>query len=496
MSNTLFKNITPYSITINSGDISGSLPSSIVVESGGIFVASDQDPLIRDLLTRNAISLVPATLAEDIPATDLPPDVVPSQNICWVDPAGNNSTAVRGSDTLKFKTIAAAMAAAQENDVVYLNPGTYSENVTVKSNISMIGVEQNKTVIDGDVDFSPGIGDSDAISIMQSIKVTGTILVDGTDRDNPGTAAYLYLVDCAAGAVNLIGRPGLGLDAVLFENCFDGYSMAVTASNGAINFRNSETGDVSLSGDVTIRALKSTFYGGIQADSGITSIDLIECEIFGLVNISGPVLTTAMTRFCDFLGEIRLSNAANLDIRSSYVNPATGFITLFGGSTIQRDDGPFQGTNGSDPGMEGNVPTPFTNDKDRFLRGDGGWSDIDSPFIYNTSTSDATPTALWTSPLSFDTTYVVHASIVTVNGDGSKRATYDRKALVSRTGGGAAVLNAADQIVGTDAETDAGLDAAFAVSGNNVQLIVTGLAAQNFSWKAKITKIDVNAGPS
>lgn len=49
----------------------------------------------------------------------------------YVDPAGNDGTAQRGSLTLRYQTIQAAVNAAQDGDIVVVAPGTYAESVTI-----------------------------------------------------------------------------------------------------------------------------------------------------------------------------------------------------------------------------------------------------------------------------------------------------------------------------------------------------------------------------
>ena len=51
---------------------------------------------------------------------------------------GNDSTGQRGT-TKPFLTITAALAAAQENDTIFLSPGTFTENATLTKGVNLVG---------------------------------------------------------------------------------------------------------------------------------------------------------------------------------------------------------------------------------------------------------------------------------------------------------------------------------------------------------------------
>lgn len=95
-------------------------------------------------------------------------------------------------------------------------------------------------------------------------------------------------------------------------------------------------------------------------------------------------------------------------------------------------------------------------------------------------TTNATP---GTSNLTVPTNVVWDLRVTVVARDraGVERATYWRRACVYRAGG-SAVQQGTTQGLGTDIETTAGLDATIGVTGNDVQVTVTGLAATTIDW--------------
>ncbi len=407
---------------------------------------------------------------------------------------GNDATGARGSEIQKFKTIQAAINAAIAGDVVRAAGGTYSETLVLKSDVDLIGESRRKVLIDGDVSWTP-VGAGDELPSLQSLTITGALSMDGTGKS--GGLGYLYCRDVSAGSAVSSGRPGANEDGFylfdidLPEN--DGQRWQVDVSNGVFVSDVAQLAYISAHGDALVACRRTLVIGDLLHD-GTGSPSLLYSQVNGNVNLNQPTGTGPFqeARRTIFYGTVSVADPASTwDAYDCTFEGSTG-----GSGTINRNDGDFVGTDGVNSGRTGLVPAPSSSDQDRFLRGDGGWRSIDQPTQASITTSNATPTSIWSFALSNDTTYAVEADVVCVNADGSQRGSFKRKAMVSRTGPGAAVLDPASQVVGTDAKTDPGLDAAFAVSGNDVDLMVTGLASPNVSWKASIeTPLDVNGGP-
>ena len=66
--------------------------------------------------------------------------------VCTVDDVyGNDSTGARSGKP--FKTITAALAAAQSGDCVYVLPGIYNESITIPDGVSLIGISERAVTI-------------------------------------------------------------------------------------------------------------------------------------------------------------------------------------------------------------------------------------------------------------------------------------------------------------------------------------------------------------
>ena len=93
-------------------------------------------------------------------------------------------------------------------------------------------------------------------------------------------------------------------------------------------------------------------------------------------------------------------------------------------------------------------------------------------------TTDASATALFTYTLGTNQLYSVDATVFVRSN--SYRGWYKVAACVYRTSGSATIQGSVVSI--GSAENDAGLDATIAVSGNDVQIQVTGIAATTLDW--------------
>lgn len=109
------------------------------------------------------------------------------------------------------------------------------------------------------------------------------------------------------------------------------------------------------------------------------------------------------------------------------------------------------------------------------------------------TTTDATPTDLFlngsSNRLVIPSGYIwaLMIEVLGVSDDGTKGAHYCRKVTITNIGGTTALMGAVSTI-GTDQETDAGLDVTITADDTNdaVDISVTGLAATNMRWTAHI----------
>jgi hypothetical protein len=102
-----------------------------------------------------------------------------------------------------------------------------------------------------------------------------------------------------------------------------------------------------------------------------------------------------------------------------------------------------------------------------------------------TTTTDATPTVAYTFSLADDTAYIFDARIVARRTDSSDYGRFQLTVNVRREGGGAAAIEGC--VFQKQAQrTDSGMEVNWNVSGNNVQLLVTGVAAKTIKWQPRV----------
>ncbi len=110
----------------------------------------------------------------------------------WVDPVnGNNSTAVRGNQSLQYRTLAAA-AAAQNGDTIMIRPGTNmvapgSVVFDAKTNISVIGFGP------GSILQASAQGQIIVVSNCTAVHIEGVTLKGTVTTKSGGTGYYALL---------------------------------------------------------------------------------------------------------------------------------------------------------------------------------------------------------------------------------------------------------------------------------------------------------------
>lgn len=109
------------------------------------------------------------------------------------------------------------------------------------------------------------------------------------------------------------------------------------------------------------------------------------------------------------------------------------------------------------------------------------------------ATSDATQSTLGTITLLDSNVYFIEAHVSGVQSDDTDHGGYHISCLAYRAGGGAVIEGSVGNVAPA-VESNAALDCTFTVSGNNVLLSVTGIAAETWRWTA--TKISINGSSS
>ena len=139
---------------------------------------------------------------------------------------------------------------------------------------------------------------------------------------------------------------------------------------------------------------------------------------------------------------------------------------------------------GNGAGGIGTISTVFNSN---FTVGVGTKSDgIVTTVPSEITTTTAVQTTLLTLTLLDENTYHVEASVIGVKSDGSQRASYKMNVTAYRTGAGVAVIQGTITSLHSQ-ESDATWDATFTVSGNNLLVSVTGVAATTIQWGGYLT---------
>lgn len=103
-------------------------------------------------------------------------------------------------------------------------------------------------------------------------------------------------------------------------------------------------------------------------------------------------------------------------------------------------------------------------------------------------TTNATPTVVVSETIGLATVGTFRMVVDARYNDGSQNASFVRTVKVNREGGGA-ILGIENADYSDD--SSAALIASFAVSGNDIQAVVTGVAATNITWKVRMGRVNL-----
>ena len=164
-------------------------------------------------------------------------------NSIYVSKLGNDSTGQRQSPINEFLTITAALAVAQSGDVVFVNPGTYNESITIPSGvcirgssmfntiISLTGIASNTTL----VTINPNCSLEDVTLNMASttdLTLTGVLFTStsATNSKIKNCALTINNGSASTGANNVIGiySNGSGIAPANFTN-IENMTVSVTS---------------------------------------------------------------------------------------------------------------------------------------------------------------------------------------------------------------------------------------------------------------------------
>ena len=249
----------------------------------------------------------------------------PRLNSIVVDPTTDNGTAT---------TLVAGLSAASSGDIVFVRPGTYTEDPTIPDGVALVGLVgygQTETVeIIGKVTVSSGT------AYMEGIKVT-------TNGDNAiavsGSASFeARLCSFDAADNDLISHTSSG--ATTFRMCqFDISTTGVKlfdCTAGTLNFRyctggnsGGSTTQSTCSGNVQIEQCGFP-YPMLTSSTGVIAIRYSRCDTSGT---NTTVLTTAGT------------GSANTVINSIINSGTASDISIGSGTTVQVNNSTLESSN-------------------------------------------------------------------------------------------------------------------------------------------------------
>lgn len=106
--------------------------------------------------------------------------------------------------------------------------------------------------------------------------------------------------------------------------------------------------------------------------------------------------------------------------------------------------------------------------------------------ISPTTTTDATPTVAYSLTLDDDKVYEFRTSVTARRTDATDSGCFKQVVCVRREGGGVATI--VGSIFQSHAvRTDSGMEICWDVSGNDIQLKVTGVASKTIEWQPEVT---------
>lgn len=209
-----------------------------------------------------------------------------------------SSDATQGTHT----TIAGALTSASSGDTIFLRPGTYTENITLKAGVNIAAY-----VCDA---FTPNV----TIVGTSTMTTAGSVSISGI-RLQTNSAALLAVTGTLASIVNL-------------DNCFlnctnnTGITYSSSSASSAININNCK-GDLGTTGiglftatsSGTLTIIKSTFSnsGGSSTASSISSgiLNTYWCQYTNPITMTSTAAGT--WEWCDFMTSAQNATTLNLN---------------------------------------------------------------------------------------------------------------------------------------------------------------------------------------
>lgn len=294
-----------------------------------------------------------------------------AQSIWFVD--GSVAMTGNGSFSLPFKMLAEAQAASVAGQIIFVFPGTYNENLTLKNNQSLIGADENWLCPEGGtIRVASGMSTiNGTLTLAQNNTIKGIEFGNSTAAvpmilDNGGTVGNLLISNTT---INTTTSGGLKIsNGGALNVSFDSFNS--TSPSEAFNLNNC-TGNLLVSagninpsigsGDTMIAILAGTITANINAS-------LSQPNNFPLTYI-GSGHTTGIVTFQT--GTLSASSGTGIQF-----NDADGTYNFNGNTTLNGGDAGIDIVNSSSGTFAFSVNTGITNPTNNLINVNGSTANV------------------------------------------------------------------------------------------------------------------------
>src|SRR6056297_513029 len=154
----------------------------------------------------------------------------PATFILYVDKNRTDAYEASGSFSNPFKTIEAAVNAANSGNVIEILPGTYTENLSINKNLTIRGQGKSNTIIEGYISIAANVNMSD-IKVVQGTSI-GTINFLSSSINN-GSIKRSDIIN--NGGNKAIHSSNGVLQNVTIEDCYIEGDSAILLEQGSSN---------------------------------------------------------------------------------------------------------------------------------------------------------------------------------------------------------------------------------------------------------------------
>ncbi len=264
-----------------------------------------------------------------------------------VDPS--STVGLRGT----FTTIQAAITAATAGQTVYIRPGTYTENLTLKNGVNLVGLASlgptqttvSVTQIIGVHTFtSPG---GTAVVVIENVRLrsngSGIIILDSTLSQ-----ASVYLSNCTLYITNNAVAGFTGTGALYCNYCIgndDGTGLYFAGTSGLVltfvscKFEGSGVNTLGSTSSVT---MDNCYFGASITTSSTGGAVFHNCKLVGNYTFGGTLATQEMTN-CAVTGTISIGTGVTYPITNTSISSGAG-TPISGAGTISYSNLSFPGT--------------------------------------------------------------------------------------------------------------------------------------------------------